>query len=117
MGYSKIEAIKIILEKSNHQTLDSISDFTEIIHTDFTKKMVQFYEEDSEFKPMPFAEDVFDLLQERGIKIALNTGFTKVITDTILSRLGWNNSSLINAVISSDEVPERRPHSFMIKRL
>jgi len=66
---------------------------------------------------MDFAEDVFNQFQTRGIKIALNTGFTKVITDAILNRLGWSSNPLINAVISSDEVPEGRPYSYMIKQI
>jgi len=117
MGYRKIDAIKIILEKYNHQANNSNAQFVEVIHNDFTDSMVQFYEEDSELKPMPFAEEVFDQLQKQGIKTALNTGFTKVITDAILTRLGWDNSPLINAVISSDEVPEGRPHPYMINKI
>lgn len=117
MGCRKLDAIKIILDKYNHQSLNVNLHLIESIHNDFTKSMVQFYEHDNELKPMPFAEDVFEQLQNKEIKIALNTGFTKVITDTILNRLGWNNSPLINAVISSDEVPEGRPHSFMIKKI
>jgi len=117
MGYRKTDAIKSILEKYKHQSQNDNADVIEIIHTDFTKNMVRFYEEDTELKPMPFAESVFEQLQNKGIKIALNTGFTTVIMDVILNRLGWNNSLLINAVISSDQVPEGRPHSFMIKKI
>ena len=117
MGYRKIDAIKIILDKHKHQSPYVKERIIETIHDDFTKSMVQFYEEDSELKPMPFAEDVFRQLQERKIKVALDTGFTKIITDVILKRLGWTDSSLIDAVISSDEVPEGRPHSFMINRI
>lgn len=117
MGYRKIDAVKIILEKYAHQSGNTDVDIAEIIHNDFTKRMVQFYAEDTGLQPMPFTEEVFDQLQKKGIKIALNTGFSKVITDTILSRLGWNTSSLINAVISSDEVPEGRPYPYMINKI
>ena len=117
MGYRKIDAIKIILDKHKHQSNYDKERIIKIIHDDFTKSMVQFYEQDNELKPMPFAEDVFRQLQERKIKVALDTGFTKIITDVILKRLGWTDSSLIDAVISSDEVPEGRPHSFMINRI
>lgn len=117
MGYRKIDAIKIILDKY-HQSSQQVNEhLIDIIHNDFTNSMVQFYQRDSEVKPMPFAEDVFNELQQRKIKIALNTGFTKRITAAILNRLGWNNSLLIDAVISSDEVPEGRPHAFMIEKI
>src|SRR5215212_662533 len=54
MGYRKIDAIKIILDKYNHQANNSNGHFVEIIHNDFTDSMVQFYEEDKGLKPMPF---------------------------------------------------------------
>jgi len=117
MGYRKIDAIKIILDKYNRQPQNANGHLIETIHEEFTNSMVEFYKHDHELKPMFFAEDVFDQLQKRGIKVALNTGFTKVITDTILYRLGWNNSALINGVISSDEVQEGRPHPYMIKKI
>ena len=66
---------------------------------------------------MPFAEKVFLELQNNKIKVALNTGFTRVITAPILKRLGWDTASFIDAVICSDEVPEGRPHPYMIKQL
>lgn len=117
MGYRKTDAIRIILNNYNKIQIDSNPHLIDKIHNHFINSMVKFYEKDDDVKPMPFAEDVFARLQKKGIKIALNTGFTKVITDTILNKLGWDNSPLINAVVSSDEVPEGRPHSFMIKEL
>ncbi len=117
MGYRKLDAIKIILDKYHHRANNANAHLVEIIHNDFTDSMVEFYEQDNELRPIPFAEETFEELQKRGIKIALNTGFTKVITDTILNKLDWNTNPLINAVISSDEVPEGRPHSYMIKKI
>ena len=66
---------------------------------------------------MPYAEEVFDTLNKREIKVALNTGFTKAITDTILNRLNWLTNESIDEVISSDEVELGRPHPFMIRNL
>jgi phosphonatase-like hydrolase len=117
MGYRKIDAIKMLLDKSNHLHGNADLHVMESIHADFTKNLTQFYEHDVDLKPMPFAEDTFEQLQNSGIKVALNTGFTKEITGTILSRLNWNKSHLINYVISSDEVPEGRPYPYMINKL
>ena len=39
----------------------------------------------------------FGSLQQAGIKVALNTGFNRAITQTILDRLGWSASPLIDA--------------------
>ncbi len=116
MGYKKIEAIKIIIKKyapvliENEKLIDDI-------HTVFIKKMIAFYEHDTLLQPLPYAEWVFAQLKSRGIKVALNTGFTRSITDVILNRLGWHNTPLIDAVVCSDEVDEGRPHPFMIQHL
>ena len=79
--------------------------------------MVVFYETYEGLSPLPFAEKVFLELQNNKIKVALNTGFTRVITAPILKRLGWDTASFIDAVICSDEVPEGRPHPYMIEQL
>ena len=116
MGYRKIDAIKIILDQ--YDIPPGIStNLVEIIHNDFTANMVRFYHEDKDLKALPFAEEVFEQLQNMDIKVALNTGFTRVITNEILDRLGWRRSGLINVVVCSDEVPEGRPHAYMIKNI
>lgn len=66
---------------------------------------------------MPEAEAIFHWLQQRGIRIALNTGFTRVVTDTILRKIGWEEGKTIDKVICSDEVPQGRPHPYMIQTI
>ena len=116
MGYKKIDAIKIILDQYSISP-GIATNLIEIIHNDFTTNMVRFYQEDKDLQALPFAEEVFEQLQNRDIKVALNTGFTRVITNAILDRLGWRRSELINVVVCSDEVPEGRPHAYMIKNI
>ena len=70
--------------------------------------------------------DTFDYLRERGIPIALTTGFYRVVTDIILDKLGWLDGldnqrvgkpgSLIQLSIASDEVVRGRPYPDMIER-
>ncbi len=60
---------------------------------------------------------MFRTLKEAGIKVALNTGFNRAITQVILDRLDWSGSPLIDATICSDEVPRGRPHPDMIREL
>jgi phosphonatase-like hydrolase len=79
--------------------------------------MVSFYENDAELAALPQVLETFSILKSKGIKIALNTGFTRAITDVILERLGWNDNTLIDAVVCSDEVQEGRPHPFMINKI
>lgn len=121
MGFRKIEAIQILLNKfypgykdPKHTTDELIGE----IHARFVATMVSFYENDRELEPLTHTEDVFSQLKQQGVKIALNTGFTRTITNAILHRLNWDNgSSLIDRVICSDEVPQGRPSPDMINTL
>lgn len=117
MGFRKIDAVALLLEKfaPAHSSDESLVDR---IHTRFIDTMIAFYREDQELAPFPYAEELFAILKKRGIRIALNTGFTRSITDTILHRLRWDDRSrLIDQTICSDEVPHGRPSPDMIERL
>jgi phosphonatase-like hydrolase len=70
--------------------------------------------------------ETFAWLHQRGIAIALTTGFYRVVTDIILEKLGWltglseqrvgTADSLIQVSIASDEVERGRPYPNMIER-
>jgi phosphonatase-like hydrolase len=116
MGFRKIDAIAILLEKFASEQKDD--ELIDRIHTRFIDTMISYYHDDPDLAPMPDAELIFASLQEQGIKIALNTGFTRSITDTILHRLRWDDrSKLIDKTICSDEVIHGRPHPDMIRSL
>lgn len=117
MGYRKIDAVRIIVEKYGKQEDAEDERLIDRIHTRFTEMMVTFYQETETLVPLPYAEKIFQWLQEKQIKVALNTGFTRTITDAVLKRLGWNNHPNINKVICSDEVAEGRPAAYMIQYL
>ncbi len=116
MGYRKIEAIEIILKQYEPELAEDRV-LIERIHEKFNYDMVSFYENDPALQPLPFAEDVFQQLSHEGVKVALNTGFTRRITNAILKRLRWDMNPFISQVICSDEVPEGRPHPFMIQAI
>jgi phosphonatase-like hydrolase len=115
-GYRKKEAIEIIAEKYNPPCKND-ENFIENIHRDFTNQVIEYYETCEGLSALPFAEKVFLELQNNKIKVALNTGFTRVIAAPVLKRLGWDTASFIDAIICSDEVPEGRPHPYMIEQL
>jgi len=111
MGFRKMDAIRILLGENAGEILIAN------IHDRFIRKMIAFYQEDQELAPLPHAEEVFSLLRDQGLKVALNTGFTRAITNTILHRLHWDNGKGPDRVICSDEVPEGRPSPDMIETL
>ena len=117
MGFRKIDAIALLLAKFAPAHKDD-EELIDRIHTRFIDTMIAFYKDDQDLAAFPHAEKLFATLQARGIKVALNTGFTRSITDTILHRLRWDDrSKLIDQTICSDEVPYGRPHPDMIKKL
>ena len=118
MGYRKKEAILRLLD-AFHPLSDRTerSELTEAIHDCFEDIMVMFYAQDAGLSPMHGALELFEALRARGVKVALNTGFTRRITQTMLERLGWEDDPRIDFTICSDEVPEGRPAPFMIQEL
>ena len=117
MGFRKKEAIRILLDKFYKNGNGDTEALIEKIHDAFTDHMISFYEQDTELAPLPHVEETFTWLRQKGIKIALNTGFTRAITDTILRRLEWDTNDHIGCVVCSDEVPQGRPYPFMIQHI
>ncbi|WP_158994674.1 HAD-IA family hydrolase [Mucilaginibacter sp. L196] len=116
MGYKKIEAIQILLKSAPDQSKITEELINEI-HGDFVKHMISFYRDSAEIQVFPHTEETFKKLHEQGIKVGLNTGFTRAIADTIINRLHWQEKGLIDYLIASDEVESGRPHPYMIQKM
>lgn len=116
MGYKKTEAIRRLLMEQEAGKEISFG-LVNAIHERFIELMVDHYTTSANIDPLPHAESMFEWLKERGIRTGLDTGFPKVITDVIMSRLNWQERGLANFVISSDEVKAGRPWPFMIQEL
>ncbi len=116
MGYRKREAMEIIVKKYK-PGFEKDAAFIEAIHKDFSNQLITYYETCEELSSLPFAEKVFNELKNNKVKVALNTGFTRAITEPILKRLGWDNNHMIDEIICSDEVLKGRPYPYMIEEL
>lgn len=117
MGYKKTEAIKKILTEFESEKDKITEEFINQIHDRFLDLMTSYYATAEEIIPLPHCEEVFALLKEKQIKIGLDTGFSKEITNIIIDRLGWLRDKKIDMVISSNEVKAGRPHPFMIEEM
>lgn len=62
--------------------------------------------------PVAGARETFGWLRARGIRLALNTGFDRDITEILLEALKWRG--IADAVICGDDVPQGRPAPYMI---
>jgi len=114
MGYEKMQAIQLLNIKYNFN-LNTVT--VAAIHETFIQEMVTFYSHHVVLEPQPYAIEIFDWLQSKNIKVALNTGFSRKITDALLYNLKWQSHPLIDAVVCSDEVVKGRPEPFMIYKI
>jgi len=118
MGLPKPEAIRILLEQAGRpRGVPPSVEAINAIHEDFTSRMRHYYANDPAVREIPGAAAAFAALRRAGIKIALNTGFFRPIADVLLTRLGWRPPAVIDADVTSDEVPRGRPHPDMIRHL
>jgi phosphonatase-like hydrolase len=117
MGYKKTKAIEVMLKMYEHDPELITGNLIDEVHCFFLQQMINYYASASDLAPAPDAEEVFAILKELGIKVALNTGFSKAITDVIMERLGWMRNKKVDYVMSSDEVESGRPDPFMIRNI
>jgi phosphonatase-like hydrolase len=66
---------------------------------------------------MPGVEDVFAQLRTRGVRVALNTAFSRDIAEAIVARFGWRERGVIDDLVAADDVPAGRPQPYMIDTL
>jgi phosphonatase-like hydrolase len=116
MGMAKPEAIRRLIEESHlaFQLQDKIDE----IHADFAKRMKSHYESDPSVQEIEGTAMTFAILRKAGVKVAVNSGFSRDICTVLLRRLRWlGPPPLIDASVASDEVPRGRPHPDMIRLL
>lgn len=116
MGYPKPYAIEELLKiKEVNQELIT-PEFINQLHNEFLLEMLHFYEFDASVQPIEDAEFVFDELHRRGVKVALDTGFSRDIAEVIVRRFGWLENGKIDVLVASDDVPQGRPFPYMIRK-
>lgn len=117
MGYEKTQAIRQILRLHEHNDAKITSELVEKIHTEFVKQMINHYKTSPGIEPLPNVEETFAALHKKGIKVGINTGFSRDIADTIINRLEWKEKGLVDFVVGSDEVELGRPYPYMIRKM
>jgi phosphonatase-like hydrolase len=116
MGLPKPEAIRRLIEGT--PSASTLHGQMEAIHLDFVARMKRYYATEPTVREVPGAAATFAVLHRAGVKVALNTGFSRDIVEVLLHRLGWDRTPpLIDASVTSDEVSRGRPHPDMIQHL
>ena len=122
---SKREVFRQLWVHELGQYVPDLSMRIESSYAEFRRLLEDQYQTEP-IEPTEGCRECFDWLRSEGIAIGLTTGFYRQVTDVILSRLGWNqglderhvgtSKTLIQASVTSDEVPEGRPAPHMIRR-
>jgi phosphonatase-like hydrolase len=116
MGMPKPVAIRTLVERKWNVGTPAPQPLVDALYDDFEARMLEYYRTDPGVRPMPHAVEALREIQAAGIKIALDTGFSRPITDAILDRLGWAGGELLDATVTSDEVARGRPFPDLIER-
>jgi phosphonatase-like hydrolase len=116
MGWSKIEVFRTIWAVELGADTEGVEKKAQNSFAVF-KTILEEYYAVHEMQPTLGCLDIFEYLKSKDIKIALNTGFYRQVTDILLRKLNWKVGRDIDFSITSDEVPQGRPKPFMIQKI
>jgi phosphoglycolate phosphatase-like HAD superfamily hydrolase len=91
MGIPKPIAIRSLLNGSDIHGLTITEDFVQEIHHSFVEEMIHFYREDPSVAEKEGVSDTFRKLKERKLKVAIDTGFDRQITDSARAPIPRSN--------------------------
>lgn len=115
MGLPKPEAIAALLMSHRSWSPQDLVRAVGLAHADFRAAIVDRYSAGDGIAPADGALRVFDALRQADIRIALDTGFDRVILDALMATLGWADG-VVDVTVASDEVEHGRPHPDMVHR-
>jgi phosphonatase-like hydrolase len=112
-GAAKHEALRALLTSRSgippsHGELDAVV-------ADFQSRLGTAYA-DQPPRPLPGVPEALTTLREGGVRVALTTGFDRVILESLISALGWEGESVIDTIVCGSDVPAGRPAPYMIFR-
>jgi len=84
------------------------------VYAAFLKQLTQRYQTDG-VHPAPGAAAVFQSLRDRGVQLALNTGFERETAALLLDQLRWSDG-IFDAIVCGDDVKQGRPAPYLIFR-
>lgn len=114
MGWSKIEVFRKVWAEEIGERAELLETKAQESYTVF-KEILENYYATHTMHPTEGCLETFAWLREKGIKVALNTGFYRKVVDILLKKMDWQIGRDIDFVIASDEVPKGRPEPFMIR--
>ena len=64
--------------------------------------------------PIPGVLEMFEALRRAGVKVALQTGYSAPVANSIMTGLGWTVGETVDALVTSDTVAASRPAPYLI---
>ena len=116
MGLPKPVAIRDLLSAFGTWTDGALDALVDEVHRSFKRAIIERYRDDDAVVAAPGAERLFELLRRSGVRVALDTGFSRDILDPLLRRVGWGQNGSIDVSVTSDEVERGRPFPELIYR-
>jgi phosphonatase-like hydrolase len=116
MGWSKIEVFRTIWTEEMGIYTEGVEKEAQRSFNLF-KTLLEKYYATNAIEPTEGCLEIFDYLKSKNIKIALNTGFYRRVTDILLNKLDWKVGDTIDYSMTSDAVPEGRPKPYMIQAI
>ncbi len=108
-GRSKQVAIRELLDRQHGaERFDPIE-----VYGDFQRILLQRYETQG-IETIDGAEEAFEWLRQRRIKIALTTGFDRNLAELLIRKVGWLET--FDAVVCNGDVAHGRPAPDLILR-
>jgi phosphonatase-like hydrolase len=127
MGWSKKLVFQTLWSEQMPTDYPSYTTQVEQSYTQF-KQILEHHYLTQPIEPTAGCLELFHGLKQQQIKVALNTGFYRTVTNIILKRLGWNQGlnsdyvgsedTIIQASVTPDEIynNEGRPAPYMIQK-
>jgi phosphonatase-like hydrolase len=109
-GKEKLTAITDVLnlqEKKNIDAQKVFADFKLMLGEAYNALEVNTYEG---------VEQLLDVLREKQIKIALNTGYDNKTATLLLGKMGWEAGKQYDVLVTADDAERGRPFPDMINR-
>jgi phosphonatase-like hydrolase len=64
--------------------------------------------------PIPGVPEMLETLRRAGVKVALQTGYSAPVANSIMTGLGWTVGETVDALVTSDTVAASRPAPYLI---
>jgi phosphonatase-like hydrolase len=116
MGWPKPQAIRHLLDTHACGPAAAMGETAARIHDAFRADIIDRYRNGEGVSPAEGTPEIFSALRRHGVKVVLETGFSRDILDVLLQRIGWRADATIDLTITSDEVERGRPHPDLILR-